>query len=93
MKIKQDEIELVGKWIQTESSLEKDETCLRIERLISDYLIKTANGNSGWEKLYQDPEDNRYWELTYPESEMHGGGAPTLRNLSDIEVIKKYTFK
>jgi len=30
--------------------------------------------------------------LTYPESEMHGGGAPLLRNLSEIEAKNKYTF-
>jgi len=92
MKIKHDEIEQIGKWIQVESSLQADEVCLRIEKLISYYLIEIAIDSSGWEKLFQDPDDKRYWELTYPESEMHGGGAPLLRNLSEIEAKNKYTF-
>jgi hypothetical protein len=28
--------------------------------------------------------------LTYPESEMHGGGAPLLRNISETEAKTKY---
>jgi hypothetical protein len=28
--------------------------------------------------LYQDPDDLRYWEFSYPHAEMHGGGPPML---------------
>jgi Immunity protein 27 len=40
--------------------------------------------------LYVDPSDSRYWELIYPDSQLHGGGPPTLRNLSEAAARKKY---
>ena len=40
--------------------------------------------------LYRDPNDNRLWELIYPQSEMHGGGPPELRNLTFNEARQKY---
>ena len=73
-----------------ESSFEADNK--RIETLIKDYLVKITTDETGWDVLYQDPEDNRYWELTYPESELHGGGAPVLRHLSVVEAHDKYNI-
>lgn len=92
MKLMPDEIELRASWV-LDTSMKNDEVGERIENLISNYLIEVSEDESGWEKLYQDPEDKRYWELTYPESEAHGGGAPLLRNLLEPEAKKKYQFK
>jgi hypothetical protein len=37
-----------------------------------------------------DPDDGRYWERTYPQSEKHGGGPPQLKCLTFQEASKKY---
>jgi len=62
--------------------------CDRIELLVSQHLTKVAGG--GWETLYQDPDDGRYWELTYPQGEMHGGGPPRLTYLPHELAQAKY---
>ena len=67
-----------------------DDACKRVQWLSQNYLIKVATDYSGWETLYRDPEDDRYWELTYPHSHMHGGGPPSLFNLSKEEAQMKY---
>jgi hypothetical protein len=45
--------------------------------------------HNGWNALYRDPNDCRYWELTYPEGELHGGGPPQLRCLTADEARQK----
>lgn len=90
MKINSEEIEICGNWILVDSSIEADNNTKRIEKLISDYLIEISATVDGWEMLFQDPKDSRYWELTYPESEIHGAGAPCLRNISTVEAKNKY---
>ena len=46
----------------------------RIQQLIRDELVKIARDLTGWRVLYRDPKDGRLWQLSYPQSEMHGGG-------------------
>ena len=90
MKLKPNEIELRGSWKLEGTSMNADAICVRIESLITNYLVKISEDDSGWDKLFQDPEDKRYWELSYPEGEMHGGGAPLLINLSLQKAKEKY---
>ena len=92
MKINQNEIEIQGSWQLIGSSIKADSISERIELLITQYLIELAKDESGWYTLFQDPEDNRYWELSYPESELHGGGAPCLKCLLESEAREKYIF-
>jgi len=70
-----------------------NENCERIEYLISRYFIKKNRSEDGWEVLYQDPSDLRFWELTYPNSDWHGGGPPALIHLSVEAAKKKYDFE
>jgi hypothetical protein len=65
-------------------------TCERIDRLIRGYLQTIASSEAGWSVLYKDPGDGRFWELTYPHSEMHGGRSPLLMWLSDERARAKY---
>ena len=44
----------------------------------------------GWSKLYRDPSDGRLWELTFPNSEWHGGGPPCLTCISREKADGKY---
>jgi hypothetical protein len=89
MKINKEETKIVGHWIFDGSKMTTDEACKRIESLVAGYLIKITT-DGGWDILYQDPEDKRYWELIYPNSEMHGGGPPSLILLSEVQVKEKY---
>lgn len=76
-----DEHDLRGDWlVQKDRSVIADATEERIEWLTKQKLQRLAKDSSGWETLYCDPRDGRLWELTYPQSEMHGGvhGAFTL---------------
>ncbi len=94
MKIKAGEFELIGQWIISNGKIKKDSICERIDWLIENQLIKVAVSKEfgDWEILFQDPNDNRYWERTYPQSEMHGGGPPTLKCLDENEAKEKYQF-
>jgi hypothetical protein len=79
-----------GEWITKEGKVQGDETCLRIEALIADHLKPLGRDASGWDHLYLDSDDGRYWELTYPESELHGGGPPCLICIPEKEARAKY---
>ncbi len=92
MKLKSNETILKGGWLYDGSSIKSDNITKRIEWLISGELKEIATDETGWNKLYQDLKDNRYWELTYTESEQHGGGAPNLKYLSNHEAKSKYEF-
>ncbi|HVR55687.1 MAG TPA: Imm27 family immunity protein [Pseudolabrys sp.] len=93
-----DETELTGNWIlplgQLSGQLIADETCKRIDELVKSSLEKIAVSKEcgAWETLYRDPKDGRYWEKTYPQSEMHGGGPPKLQVLSPEQAKAKYQF-
>ncbi len=70
--------------------LEFDANALRIEWLIENSLKKVTTDTSGWYILYQDLTDKRYWELSYPQSELHGGGAPRLEYINIEKAKLKY---
>lgn len=90
MKINHSETEIKGSWVNVDSKLVADECALRIEKLISEQLNKLGSDESGWDSLYVDPDDGRFWELLYIDSDSHGGGAPTLRIISEEAAKKKY---
>jgi len=86
------ETDLTGAWVVQDGRVTADTTGQRIEWLIEHYLSKVADNPStgGWATAYQDPNDGRYWERTYPQSEMHGGGPPRLHVLTNDEFRRKY---
>lgn len=84
------EADLAGRWTTSGNRTETDDTCKRIEWLIAEKLQKLATDSSGWNVLYLDPVDARYWELTYPQSHAHGGGPPRLTHLSNEEAQSRY---
>ncbi|HEX8129177.1 MAG TPA: Imm27 family immunity protein [Pyrinomonadaceae bacterium] len=88
MKLRPHETDLLGRWIVVDGKVVGDANTERIEKLTKEYLEKVAGG--GWDTLYRDPKDGRYWELIYPESHMHGGGPPRLTYLSHEQVRGKY---
>jgi len=90
MMIRSDETEIRGRWKQSGLKVVEDANSQRIEALVSSYLRALGQGESGWSTLFVDPNDGRYWELTYPDSDSHGGGPPMLRNLSGDAARQKY---
>jgi hypothetical protein len=92
MGILPDETKLIGKWILDGKDVVEDGTCTRVRELINQHLKKIATFEDGWEMLYLDPEDGRYWELVYLNGEWQGGGPLSLFNLSEAEARKKYKF-
>ncbi|MDR0954252.1 MAG: immunity 27 family protein [Rikenellaceae bacterium] len=94
MKIKPTETTIDSAWGINSHNLTREEgveSTLRIYWLTGNYLKEIST--LGSETLYRDPKDHRYWELTYPQYEYHGGGPPLLRYLTDEEAVDKYHVK
>jgi len=89
-EIQADETVISGGWLQEKGQAVEDESSCRIKALVRDYLIKLGEGDFGWSKLFSDPVDGRFWEHTYPQSHLHGGGPPELRCLSEEEAVARF---
>lgn len=83
---------LKGDWVREGLDIVADETACRIGYLTRNILVKVAVDFSGWATLYRDATDGRYWELTYPDSYEHGGGAPMLACLEIEEIKLRYVI-
>lgn len=90
MKLLPAETCLTGKWLLKDGRVVADEVCARIEELTQRHLLELGRDASGWDALFVDPDDGRLWELIYPESGLHGGGAPELRLLATVQAKQKY---
>lgn len=90
MKLRLEESSITGKWIWDENHKKviNDTEAKRVEYLVANYLTKITVPD--WETLYQDPYDKRYWELKYLQSELHGGGPPSLILISMEDAKTKY---
>ncbi len=88
--IQPQEIEIIGNWLVEQGVQKEDEACLRISKLVTTDLEQLGRDESGWDVLYRDPRDGRLWELTYPKSELQGGGPPHLRCVSMEQANRKY---
>ncbi|WP_052417196.1 Imm27 family immunity protein [Cellvibrio mixtus] len=91
-KLKNTENFLEGAWVLENGKIVEDSVSKRIQLLITAFLKKVAVSDDGWDTLYIDTDDSRYWELTYPESNLQGGGAPALKNIAYDEAEKKYSL-
>jgi len=89
-ELKPDETELIGSWVNVDGEVDGDENCQRIQFLINEKLERVGKDWSGWEALFRDPSDGRYWLRTYPNGSWHGGGPPALICLTMDEARKKY---
>ena len=57
-------------------------------------LEKIATDESIWESLFFNKNTNKYWEKTYPNNEIHGGGKTEIKEVELTEnIIKKYKIK
>jgi len=88
------ERDIVGTWILERGTVRADEVCVRIEKLVNEYLVKVATSAvwGDWQVLYRDPGDGRYWEKTFPQSEMAGGGPPSLTLIDIAKAQERYSL-
>lgn len=90
MDLQPSELVLTGKWILQDGRVIADETCERIWALTKSYLVEVCRDASEWFALYRDPNDGRYWDLSYPQGELQGGGPPMLKCVATDEARQKY---
>ena len=92
MNLRPDEVEITGAWIFEGGRVRGDAACDRIEQLLAGVLqrLGASADSGGWDTLYRDPADGRFWEHTYPRSYMHGGGPPKLATIPRDEAIRRY---
>jgi hypothetical protein len=92
MHLVPEETQLIGAWRSTDGKRQVDATAQRIEWLLAHSLRYVATAESGWGRLYQNPVDGHYWELSFPQSHLQGGGPPTLTRLEPEDVIRHYRW-
>lgn len=81
-----EERRLAGAWIEDDGRT-PDEVDRRIFWLVTRRLVLRGMAHAGWEQLYRDPRDGRFWELTFPHGSLHGGG-PRLLTCVGAEVAR-----
>jgi hypothetical protein len=85
-----EERELTGAWDDAREGALGDEVDRRIFWLVRHRLRPRASANGGWDQLFVDPRDGRYWELTFPHGTLFGGGPRRLRHLSAEEAAERF---
>jgi len=53
-------------------------------------LIEISNNYKEWKTLYKCRDCGEYWELSYPQSELHGGGPPVVNKLKGADLKKNW---
>jgi hypothetical protein len=79
-----DRADLADHWIMRGSRMSNEGDAAKIDGLLSKELVEVAATDDGWRKLYRHRATGNFWELSYPQSEMHGGGPRRLRELALI---------
>jgi hypothetical protein len=94
MNIESTENRITGKWEFSNGKMTADENCERIQFLTKEVLTEIATDESGWQTLYLNSEDSSYWELSFPNNEMHEGGPPELLRTTNLEELEqRYNIK
>jgi immunity protein 27 of polymorphic toxin system len=82
--------ELVGNWIADPSGrMVGDGVERSIREAVQNRLTKIAARDGGWTILYRDPTDGSYFELTFPQGEMQGGGPARLSRI-EVEQVRRH---
>jgi hypothetical protein len=81
---------LVGAWVEQDAGTTHDEVDRRIFWLVTRRLIACGHAGGGWDQLYLDPRDGRFWELTFPQGSLHGGGPRRLESVDASVAREKY---
>jgi hypothetical protein len=90
LKLLPHETDLIGGYTAVGTTLVADNVTRRIEYLTKSELKLVGPSPDGWDLLFRDPQDGRYWERTYPQSHLQGGGAPRLTLVGKDQIRVKY---
>ncbi|MEP6621550.1 MAG: Imm27 family immunity protein [bacterium] len=85
-----DEQQLTGHWKDGKAGAAADDVDERILWLVTKRLLPKGLTADGWDSLFLDPRDSRFWELTFPQSSLFGGGPRQLSVLSPEAAAEKY---
>jgi hypothetical protein len=93
--ISPDETMIEGEWLVENGRVRTNAAEQRIQALVNGRLVHLVDDPAGgaWLRLYKDPADGRLWEMTYPHSEMHGGGPRRLRVVTPEEASQRFGWK
>ncbi len=76
-----------------DSSVVRDNAGLEIERRLHEELRYVGSSDDGWSQLFVDRFDYTYWEMTFPQSDMHGGGPKLLSQVTKDFAHAKYSIQ
>ena len=79
-----------GNWLVVDEKIVGDSICEIIENMIANNLDEVGNREGGWITLFKEKTTGKFWERTFPESNMHGGGPPQLELLSKNDIKERY---
>lgn len=88
--IESDRTEYIGGRYFKDGVMYADEITEFIHRETACHLDQLGADETGWNLLYRDRRDSRYWEMTYPKSYLQGAGPPALRLLTLEEVKARF---
>jgi hypothetical protein len=74
--------QLRDEWILSDNGMTAAGDAAAIDELLGSWLKKIATDASGWRILYVHEDTQQFWELSYPASEMQGGGPRLLTCLA-----------
>ncbi|WP_303309733.1 Imm27 family immunity protein [Hymenobacter sp. BT730] len=92
MQLAAQEIQVIGAWLYQNDSLCLDANVERIQWLLAHQLQFIAADSTGWQRLYVDPADGGYWQLSFPQGHLQGGGPPALTCISREQARQQYTL-
>lgn len=92
--IASDELVIEGNLLMDGAVLRADASENRIDALVNTWLVHLSDdpASGAWLRLYKDPSDGRLWELSYPLSEMHGGGPRRLRVIAPADAAQVFRW-
>jgi len=76
--------DLNDRFVVKGSNVRAEGDAAKIDALLSTELVRISTTDGGWRTLYRHRKTGSLWELSYPQSEMHGGGPRRLRQLQLI---------
>jgi len=80
-EIPSDRADLADRWVMRGPAVSNEGDADEIDALLSTELIEVAKADDGWRILYRHRATSALWELSYPNSERHGGGPRRFREL------------
>ena len=84
------ERQLSGRWNAEVANGVGDVVDARIFWLVTERLTPTARSFDGWDAVFFDSRDGRFWELTFPHGSLFAGGPRQLTLVSPDVVAEKY---